>query len=419
MEKEEPELILDDNEELTQILMEDFSGNIKRIKSSSHKEDNINDETLPYEFNIKKNKTETLLEQPVEQPNNEAHINFEQAPDDELMLASSEYPHDEEPEQPEEEFEILSELRSLNIAEEEPFMAEEFNETYLDMPMKSKAFSASLQEPAVNEKIIDGDILDQICWAKREHIAHQKEIISESKLREMTYSVSPPRGFTTAINSKIAVGQNALIAEIKKASPSRGIIRADFEPSMIAKSYEAGGATCISVLTDIPYFQGRDEYLNMVRRAISLPVLRKDFILDTYQVVESRALGADCILLIMAALNDEQAIALEAEAIGLGLDVLAEVHNEEELARALKLKTMLIGINNRDLKTFKIDLGITERLAPLVPFPRTVICESGINTYDDILRMNNANVRSFLVGESLMVQSDIKNATEKLLGNAL
>ncbi len=209
---------------------------------------------------------------------------------------------------------------------------------YQDNSLESRAFSSGLQNEIVVTRIPTGsnNVLDEICNAKREHIERQKNLISESKLREHIYLIEHARGFLTSINAKIAVGQNALISEIKKASPSRGVIRADFEPGMIAKAYEAGGATCISVLTDTPYFQGRDEYIDIVKRASSLPILRKDFILDSYQVLESRALGADCILLIMAALNDEEAIRLEEEAIALGLDVLAEIHNEEELRRAFE-----------------------------------------------------------------------------------
>jgi indole-3-glycerol phosphate synthase len=362
--------------QVAEMLMEDFS------KTHTHKDD-INDETLPYEFsvNIPVKQNSASLTQVIDE--------YVHTADE--FAATAESPYDPASDYPKS----------------------------LDFP-QSRVFSSKLQDEIIVTRIPSGsnNVLEEICNAKREHIAEQKAAISESKLREHIYLIEHPRGFLSAINAKIAVGQNALISEIKKASPSRGVIREDFEPGMIAKAYEAGGATCISVLTDKPYFQGKDEYIDVVKRSSSLPVLRKDFILDVYQVVESRALGADCILLIMAALGDEEAIMLEEEAIALGLDVLAEVHNEEELQRALKLKTMLIGINNRDLKTLKIDLANTERLAALIPFPRVVICESGIYSHEDIRRMNNSNVHTFLVGESLMVQDDIKGATELLLGNA-
>ena len=263
---------------------------------------------------------------------------------------------------------------------------------------------------------LDGNILQKICEDKLKHIERQKGTILENKLREEIRRLPAPRPFIEAINHNIIGGKNALIAEIKKASPSKGVIRDDFEPGIIAREYAKSGATCISVLTDRPYFQGRDEYIDIVKRACELPVLRKDFILDVYQVVESRALGADCILLIMAALSDTQAKTLEQEAKMLGMDVLIEVHNEEELERALKLDSMLIGINNRDLKTLKIDLAITERMARKIPQPRTVVCESGIYSFSDISRINTAGARAFLVGESLMAQEDIASAVNKLMG---
>lgn len=260
------------------------------------------------------------------------------------------------------------------------------------------------------------DVLKIICDAKRAHVDRQKSILLESRLREKVHSMPEARGFLSSINKTIAAGKNALIAEIKKASPSKGVIRTDFEPGLLGRAYEEGGATCISVLTDKPYFQGRDEYISAVKHMCRLPVLRKDFILEPYQVVESRALGADCILLIMAALDINTAIELEKEAMALGMDVLVEVHDEKELEQALHLKTMLIGINNRNLKTLKVDLEVTEKLAPRVPSPRTVVCESGIYSFGDIQRMNNAHVKAFLVGESLMSQEDVKRATQWLLG---
>ncbi len=261
------------------------------------------------------------------------------------------------------------------------------------------------------------DILAKICDDKRRHIDRQKALISEYVLRRQVSLMPHVRGFLSSINNKIALGENALIAEIKRASPSKGVIRDNFIPSEIARDYELGGATCLSVLTDGPYFQGRDEYLDMAKRACNLPILRKDFILDPYQVLESRALDADCILLIMAAVSDPDAIAIENEAVNLGMDVLIEIHNEEELQRALNLRSMLIGINNRNLKTLEVDLTTTQRLAPMISSPRTIVCESGIYKNEDVLKMNNSGVKAFLVGESLMREGDIVAATRGLLGN--
>jgi indole-3-glycerol phosphate synthase len=263
------------------------------------------------------------------------------------------------------------------------------------------------------------DILTQICNDKRAHIASCQVKCSESTLLERAKFVEPPRGFKAAIEARIASGGNALIAEIKKASPSKGLIRPDFQPAALAKAYQAGGATCLSVLTDQPYFQGDDAYLIQAREAVALPALRKDFMLDPYQIIESRVIGADCILLIMAALDDEQAKELEATALMLKMDVLVEVHTREELERALSLlSSKFIGINNRNLKTLEISLTTTEELSSLIPEGYRLVCESGIYTHADILRMNVTGAHCFLVGESLMKQEDVEQATRALLGAA-
>jgi indole-3-glycerol phosphate synthase len=259
------------------------------------------------------------------------------------------------------------------------------------------------------------DTLAQICDTTRTHIANRKQRVSQTSLYNRALEQTPARGFHLALKNKIADGGIGLIAEVKKASPSKGLIRADFDPAQLAKAYYAGGATCISVLTDEAYFQGNDAYLLQARAAMPLPVLRKDFMLDPYQILESRALGADCILLIMAALSDEQATELESLTHELGMDVLVEVHNAEELERALKLQSKLIGINNRSLKTLAVDLATSETLRPLIPEGYTVICESGIATPADIARMRAANMHGFLVGESLMRQTDVTAATRVLL----
>jgi indole-3-glycerol phosphate synthase len=263
------------------------------------------------------------------------------------------------------------------------------------------------------------DVLAEICAAKREHVARRKAARPQSALSALAADALPVRPFAAALEQQVAHGRYGLIAEIKKASPSRGLIRADFDAPALAQAYQAGGATCLSVLTDEPYFQGRDEHLTAARGACALPVLRKDFILDPYQVVESRALGADCILLIMAALDDGAACELAGEAQGLGMDVLVEVHDRAELDRALRLNVRLIGINNRDLKTLKIDLRTTEELAPLVPpgeLPRRIIVgESGISEPADLDRLAAVGARCFLVGESLMRAGDVAAATRLLL----
>lgn len=264
------------------------------------------------------------------------------------------------------------------------------------------------------------DVLAKICDDKRQHVADCRrrrpfsEVAAAAAARNRA---DPPRGFAAALHRTTAAGAFALIAEIKKASPSKGLIRADFDPPALAKAYQLGGATCLSVLTDRPYFQGEDGYLEAARAVVDLPVLRKDFMLDPYQVAEARAIGADCILLIMAALSDVQAAELEAAAADYGLDVLIEVHDGAELERALKLRSGLIGVNNRNLKTLTIDLATTEQLAAMVPPGRTLIAESGLYSMADLERMAMVGAHCFLVGESLMRQADVTAATRSLLGH--
>ena len=251
--------------------------------------------------------------------------------------------------------------------------------------------------------------LDEICATKRLEVAARKlEGLAKWP------APSPVRGFEAAVRAR-AVSGFALIAEIKKASPSKGLIRHDFDPADHARAYEAGGAACLSVLTDAPYFQGHDDYLVAAREACTLPVLRKDFMIDPWQVDEARAMGADAILIIVAALEDGAMAEIEAAALALKMDVLIEVHDDAELDRALKLKSKLIGVNNRNLKTFDVDLENTARLAKRVPEDVFIVCESGISTHADCTRMAAHGVRSFLVGESLMRQPDVEAATRMLL----
>lgn len=264
------------------------------------------------------------------------------------------------------------------------------------------------------------DILARICATTRETVAARKAQRSEAELLHIAKAQETPRGFHRALQSKADAGQIGLIAEIKKASPSHGLIREDFDPALLAKAYAAGGASCLSVLTDEPYFQGHLAYIAQAKAACSLPVLRKDFMIDSYQVTEARAAGADCILLILAALSDAQAAELEAAAYELGMDVLLEVHDETEAARALAaLKSPLFGVNNRNLRTLAIDLATSEILAPIAEKAgRLPICESGIKNHADIRRMQACGVHCFLVGESLMRQGDVTLATQTLLGAA-
>ena len=260
------------------------------------------------------------------------------------------------------------------------------------------------------------DVLATICADKRAHVAERKVAFPLPALENTAKAAAPARGFEAALRAKATSGGIGLIAEIKKASPSKGLIRADFDPPSLARAYEAGGATCLSVLTDTPYFQGADEYLIAARSEVALPVLRKDFMLDPYQITESRALGADCILLIMAALENAQAQELESAAHHYAMDVLIEVHNAGELDRALDLKSNLIGINNRNLKTLDVDLKTSIELSSRVPEGRLVVGESGIYAHSDIERLQAAGMSCFLVGESLMRQDDVTLATQILLG---
>ena len=256
--------------------------------------------------------------------------------------------------------------------------------------------------------------LVEICATKRAEVLERRGFATTDDLDRLAREQSTPRGFRAALDTKVQNGF-ALIAEIKKASPSKGLIRSDFRPAEHALAYEQGGAACLSVLTDAPYFQGHEDYLADARRACGLPVLRKDFMIDPWQVAEARAIGADAILIIVAALDDGAMAEIEAAAIERGMDVLVEVHDEDEMERAARLRSRLIGVNNRDLKTFRTDIATTEHLAPLAPEDALLVSESGIESHTDCQRLSRAGVRAFLVGESLMRQADVEAATRALV----
>lgn len=262
---------------------------------------------------------------------------------------------------------------------------------------------------------MSGDTLDKIVADKRQHVAGRMSQRPLRMVEGLARDTDSPRGFAKALKAAIAAGRYGLIAEIKKASPSKGLIRADFDPPALATAYERGGATCLSVLTDEPYFQGKDEFVRQARNATKLPVLRKDFMIDPYQVAEARALGADCILLIMACLDDYTAGELTKLSHKWGMDVLVEVHDAAELERALKIDSDLIGVNNRNLKTLKVDLATTEQLAPMVPKDRVLVAESGLGSPADLARMAKVGAQAFLIGESFMRQPDVEVAVREMM----
>jgi indole-3-glycerol phosphate synthase len=259
------------------------------------------------------------------------------------------------------------------------------------------------------------DILDKIAAYKRIEVAERKAATPLRELTNAADAASPPRGFRRALAAAHAPGRLALIAEVKKASPSKGLIRADFDPAALARAYQAGGATCLSVLTDSPSFQGADAYLAAARDAVALPCLRKEFLVDPWQVIESRALGADCILVILSMVDDSLAAALMSQADRFGMDVLVETHDADEMARAARLGANLIGVNNRSLRTFEVDLANTESLAALAPKTALLVSESGIFTPADVARLERSGAAAMLVGESLMRQADVAAATRALL----
>jgi indole-3-glycerol phosphate synthase len=261
------------------------------------------------------------------------------------------------------------------------------------------------------------DILQRIVASKRHEVAARKSAYPLSQLKARAKAQAPPRGFAARLGARAAAREYGLIAELKKASPSGGLIRPDFDPKALARAYQAGGAACLSVLTDGPFFQGSDADLRAAREVVELPVLRKDFIVDLYQVAESRAIGADCVLLILAALTDAEAAELEAAALEYGMDVLIEVHDAAEMMRVYAMRSRLVGINNRDLKTLRVDLATAESLVPLAPPAALLVSESGLSQPADLERLARCGVRCFLVGESLLRQGDVTAATRRLLAH--